>query len=163
MKKEKHSGDKISEQTLHEILLDIKYRLDHIEDMEADNRAFIVKLIKQFHAYKSVLTKGRLLRVVDGFKKTFPGPTWIWNNDDILEQILDNPADINNYPGYGQLEQILQMIIWSTGGSTRDLPTPLQEQTNYLQKKGEQSTRKVVSDILKILNKDLNDKVRRKS
>ena len=47
MKKEKHSGDKISEQTLHEILLDIKYRLDHIEDMEADNRAFIVKLIKQ--------------------------------------------------------------------------------------------------------------------
>ena len=47
MAKEKHSGDKISEQTLHEILLDIKYRLDHIEDMEADNRAFIVKLIKQ--------------------------------------------------------------------------------------------------------------------
>ena len=47
MKKEKHSGDKISEQTLHEILLDIKYRLDHIEDMEADNRAFIVKMIKQ--------------------------------------------------------------------------------------------------------------------
>ena len=47
MKKEKHSSDKISEQTLHEILLDIKYRLDHIEDMEADNRAFIVKLIKQ--------------------------------------------------------------------------------------------------------------------
>ena len=47
MKKEKHSGDKISEQTLHEILLDIKYRLDHIEDMEADNRSFIVKLIKQ--------------------------------------------------------------------------------------------------------------------
>ena len=47
MKKEKHSGDKISEQTLHEILLDIKYRLNHIEDMEADNRSFIVKLIKQ--------------------------------------------------------------------------------------------------------------------
>ena len=47
MKKEKHSDDKISEQTLHEILLDIKYRLDHIEDMEADNRSFIVKLIKQ--------------------------------------------------------------------------------------------------------------------
>ena len=47
MKKEKHSGDKISEQTLHEILLDIKYRLDHLEDIEADNRALIVKLIKQ--------------------------------------------------------------------------------------------------------------------
>ena len=37
MKKEKHSGDKISEQTLHEILLDIKYRLNHIEDITADD------------------------------------------------------------------------------------------------------------------------------
>ena len=41
------STDKISKQTLHEILLDIKYRLDHLEDIEADNRALIVKLIKQ--------------------------------------------------------------------------------------------------------------------
>ena len=112
---------------------------------------YIVKIVKQFHGYKDILTKGRLLRVIAGFKKTFPGPTWVWNNDDILEQILEDPADINNYPGYGQLEQILQMIMWSTGGPTRDLPTPLQEQTNYLQKKGEQSTRKVVSDILKII------------
>ena len=47
MAKEKHSDDKISEGTLHEILLDIKYRLDHIEDIGADNRDFIVKLIKQ--------------------------------------------------------------------------------------------------------------------
>jgi hypothetical protein len=47
MKKEKHSGDKISEQTLHEILLDIKYRLNHLEDIEADNRALIIKMIKQ--------------------------------------------------------------------------------------------------------------------
>ena len=112
---------------------------------------YIVKIVKQFHGYKDILTKGRLLRVIAGFKKTFPGPTWVWNNDDILEQILEDPADINNYPGYGQLEQILQMIMWSTGGPTRDLPTPLQEQTNYLQKKGEQSTRKVVSHILKII------------
>ena len=41
------SEDKISEGTLHEILLDIKYRLDHLEDIEADNRALIVKMIKQ--------------------------------------------------------------------------------------------------------------------
>ena len=46
-KKDISSTDTISEGTLHEILLDIKYRLDHIEDMEADNRSFIVKLIKQ--------------------------------------------------------------------------------------------------------------------
>tara|TARA_R100000664_G_C2738679_1_gene127539 strand:+ start:865 stop:1254 length:390 start_codon:yes stop_codon:yes gene_type:complete len=47
MKKEKHSSDKISEQTLHEILVDIKYSLNHLEDIEADNRAIIVKLVKQ--------------------------------------------------------------------------------------------------------------------
>ena len=47
MKKNIKSNDKISEGTLHEILLDIKYRLDHMEDMEADNRALIVKLVKQ--------------------------------------------------------------------------------------------------------------------
>ena len=46
-KKNISSSDKISEGTLHEILLDIKYRLDHLEDIEADNRALIVKLIKQ--------------------------------------------------------------------------------------------------------------------
>ena len=47
MKKEKHSDDKISEGTLHEILMDIKYSLNHLEDIEADNRAIIVKLVKQ--------------------------------------------------------------------------------------------------------------------
>lgn len=110
---------------------------------------YIVKIVKQFHGYKDIITKGRLLRVISGFKKSFPGPAWVWNNDEILEQILEDPTDINNYPGYGQLEQILQMIIFSSGGP--DLPTSLQEQTNYLQKKGEQSTRKVVSHILKII------------
>ena len=47
MKKEKHSGDKISEQTLHEILLDIKYRLNHLEDITADDRSILIKLVKQ--------------------------------------------------------------------------------------------------------------------
>ena len=47
MKKNIKSTDKISEGTLHELLLDIKYRLDHLEDIEADNRTLIVKMIKQ--------------------------------------------------------------------------------------------------------------------
>ena len=33
MKKDIKSTDKISEGTLHEILLDIKYRLDHLEEI----------------------------------------------------------------------------------------------------------------------------------
>ena len=68
MKKEKHSDDRISEQTLHEILLDIKYRLDHIEDMEADNRAFIVKLIKQGNSIVRFLAQIDLESVDNGFE-----------------------------------------------------------------------------------------------
>jgi len=47
MAKEKHSGDKITEDTLHELLVSINARLGHLEDIEADNRAIIVKLVKQ--------------------------------------------------------------------------------------------------------------------
>ena len=113
---------------------------------------YISKLINKFHLHKDILTKGRVLRILDRFKMLFPGP-WVWNNDEILEQILDDPSDINNYPGYGQVEQILQMIDFSIGSSEPGTLGPdLQlEQLDYLQKKGEQSTRKVVSDILKII------------
>jgi hypothetical protein len=47
MKKDIKSTDNISKGTLHEILLDIKYRLDHIEDITADDRATLIKLVKQ--------------------------------------------------------------------------------------------------------------------
>ena len=47
MKENISGGDSINKKTLHEILLDIKYRLDHLEDIEADNRVLIVKMIKQ--------------------------------------------------------------------------------------------------------------------
>ena len=57
MKKEISSSDKISEPTLHEILLDIKYRLDHLEDIEADNRTLIVKLIKQSNSIVKFLAQ----------------------------------------------------------------------------------------------------------
>ncbi len=56
-KKNISSSDKISEGTLHEILLDIKYRLDHLEDIEADNRALIVRIIKQGNSIVKFLAK----------------------------------------------------------------------------------------------------------
>ena len=39
--------DKITDKTLHELLLMMDARLKHIEDISADNRAIIVKLVKQ--------------------------------------------------------------------------------------------------------------------
>ena len=47
MAKEKHSADKITEDTLHELLTSINARLGHLEDIEADNRETIIKLVKQ--------------------------------------------------------------------------------------------------------------------
>ena len=114
---------------------------------------YVSKLINRFYQHKEILTKGRLLRMLDRFKMLFPGP-WVWNNDEIFAQILEDPSNINNYPGYGQVEQILQMIDFSAGGSQPDLQV---EQIDYLQKKGEQSTRKVVSDILKIIKEPNSD------
>jgi len=67
MKKDIKSTDKISEGTLHEILLDIKYRLDHLEDIEADNRALIVKMIKQGNSIVKFLAQIDIETVEDPF------------------------------------------------------------------------------------------------
>tara|TARA_Y100000592_G_scaffold80525_1_gene127268 strand:- start:232 stop:603 length:372 start_codon:yes stop_codon:yes gene_type:complete len=72
MKKEKHSADKVSEKTLHEILLDIKYRLNHIEDISADNRAIIVKLVKQSNQIVEYLKQLEIEVVEDEFDLGFP-------------------------------------------------------------------------------------------
>jgi|TARA_B100000287_G_C20594956_1_gene765768 hypothetical protein len=47
MSKKIKSTDKINDTTLHEILLMMDARLKHIEDIEADNRDTIIKLVKQ--------------------------------------------------------------------------------------------------------------------
>jgi len=72
MKKDKHSGDEISKQTLHEILLDIKYRLEHIEDITADDRTLIVKLIKQSNTVVEFLKDLQIDEVVDDYPSYAP-------------------------------------------------------------------------------------------
>ncbi len=47
MAKKISSEDKINDTTLHELLLMIDAKLNHIEDISADNRAVIIKLVKQ--------------------------------------------------------------------------------------------------------------------
>ena len=47
MAKEIKNKDKITDSTLHELLLMIDAKLNHLEDISADNRAIIVKLVKQ--------------------------------------------------------------------------------------------------------------------
>ena len=47
MAKKIKSEDKINDTTLHELLLMMDAKLNHLEDISADNRAIIVKLVKQ--------------------------------------------------------------------------------------------------------------------
>ena len=105
MKKEKHSGDKISEQTLHEILLDIKYRLDHIEDMEADNRSFIVKLIKQGNSIVKFLAN---IDVEPIEENSFPIVDKKINNDRIkhIKELVDE--FMNKHKELRELEEELK-------------------------------------------------------
>ena len=104
MKKEKHSGDKISEQTLHEILLDIKYRLEHLEDIEADNRALIVKMIKQGNSIVKFLAKIDIEPVDGGFEdmelpsidKTFESGK-IRSLKDLIQEFLEKRKDLQEF------------------------------------------------------------------
>ena len=47
MAKKIKGGDKVNDTTLHELLLMMDAKLNHVEDISADNRAIIVKLVKQ--------------------------------------------------------------------------------------------------------------------
>ena len=47
MAKKISSENKINDTTLHELLMMMDAKLNHIEDISADNRAIIVKLVKQ--------------------------------------------------------------------------------------------------------------------
>ena len=67
MAKEKHSADKITEDTLHELLSSINARLGHLEDIEADNREIIIKLVKQGNQIVKFLSNIEIEDVTDDF------------------------------------------------------------------------------------------------
>ena len=57
MSKKIASSDKINKTTLHELLSMMDARLKHIEDITADNRAIIIKLVKQGNSVVKFLSK----------------------------------------------------------------------------------------------------------
>ena len=68
MSKMKHSADKITDNTLHELLSSINSRLGHLEDIEADNRDFIIKLIKQGNQIVKFLKNIEIEDVTEDFE-----------------------------------------------------------------------------------------------
>ena len=73
MAKKVSSMDKITDTTLHELLLMMDARLKHIEDISADNRAIIVKLVKQSNTIVDYL-KQLEIEVVEDYGMEEPPP-----------------------------------------------------------------------------------------
>ena len=65
--------DKINDTTLHELLVMMDARLKHIEDISADNRAIIVKLVKQSNQIVNYL-KQLEIEVVEDYGIEEPPP-----------------------------------------------------------------------------------------
>ena len=85
MAKEKHSADKITEDTLHELLTSINARLGHLEDIEADNRDIIIKLVKQGNQIVKFLSNIEL-EVEEDFDELMP-PTLSKADEERSERI----------------------------------------------------------------------------
>ena len=86
MAKEKHSADKVTENTLHELLSNINARLEHLEDIEADNRDFIIKLVKQGNQIVKFLSNIEIEDVTDDFDELMP-PTLSKADEERSERI----------------------------------------------------------------------------
>ena len=85
MAKKVSSMDKINDTTLHELLMMMDARLKHIEDISADNRAIIVKLVKQSNQIVDYL-KQLEIDFVDDYGIEEPSPFGVnLSNDKLLE------------------------------------------------------------------------------
>ena len=58
--------------TLKELIQDIDYRLTHLEDISADNRTLIIKMIKQGNTIVEFLRKFDVEEIEQPFDMTFP-------------------------------------------------------------------------------------------
>ena len=59
--------DKITNEEITDLLLDLSARLEHIEDMEADNRALLVKVIKQGNSIVDFLKNIEMEDITDQY------------------------------------------------------------------------------------------------
>ncbi len=96
MAKEKHSADKITEDTLHELLSSINSRLGHLEDIEADNRDFIIKLVKQGNQIVKFLSNIEIEDVTDDFDELMP-PTLSKADEERSEKIQHIKEVVEEY------------------------------------------------------------------
>ena len=74
MSKKVKAADTINYTTLHELLQMMDAKLNHIEDITADNRAVIIKLVKQSNQIVRFLSNIEIEDVTDEFDPLGPPP-----------------------------------------------------------------------------------------
>ena len=106
MSKKLSSSDKINEITLHEILLMMDARLKHIEDIEADNRDVIIKLVKQGNQIVQFLKQIEIEDVTDDFEDIVSPPiseseklrsNKMQELKELVEEYMDKHQDLKEF------------------------------------------------------------------
>jgi len=106
MSKKVNSSDTITDSTLHEILLNMDARLKHIEDIEADNRDIIIKLVKQGNSIVKFLSKIDIQEVSDDLEDMmYPDKTEyeglksnkIQELKELVEEFMDRQDDLKEF------------------------------------------------------------------
>ncbi len=111
MAKKIKSEDEINDTTLHELLLMMDARLKHIEDITADDRALLVKLVKQNNVIVEFL---RDLQI---------------NEEVTEERFIENPVpayDAEQEARYKKLDELVQEFM-NKKDSLRELEKELKK------------------------------------
>ena len=99
MSKVKHSADKITDNTLHELLSSIDSRLGHLEDIEADNRDVIIKLVKQGNQIVKFLKQIEIEDVTDDYFEDIIAPVLSKSDQVRSERIRHIKEIVEEYMG----------------------------------------------------------------
>ena len=106
MSKKINSSDLITESTLHEILLNMDARLKHIEDITADNREIIIKLVKQGNSIVKFLSKIDIEELDDEFEDITSPPLSeseklksgkMQELKELVEEFMDKQQDLKEF------------------------------------------------------------------
>ena len=106
MSKKIASSDKINDTTLHELLQMMDAKLNHIEDIEADNRDIIIKLVKQGNQVVKFLSKIDIEELDDEFEDITAPPrseseklraNKMQDLKELVEEFMDKHSELKEF------------------------------------------------------------------
>ena len=90
----------MAEQTIKEMLKMIDAKIEHIEDITADNRAVIIKLVKQSNQIVQFLKQIEIEDVTDGYSTNMMGTPQnekLTNLKELVDEFIDRHDDLKEF------------------------------------------------------------------